>query len=59
MLLLFATLVLPNNQQIISFTKNNVQSKTLNSLMGLMLGITLYYLFTQLSSDAEFLYFNF
>lgn len=55
------TLFLPNCQQMIEYKNNNPQIVSQNSVygIGLVIAALLYIVFTQLSSDAEFLYFNF
>ena len=59
LLLLVVALYFPNSQEIISYQEANTLSKNKVYLMGIAVGTCLYYIFTQLSSDAEFLYFNF
>jgi D-alanyl-lipoteichoic acid acyltransferase DltB (MBOAT superfamily) len=61
LLLFIFALYFPNCQQFIDY--HNKQKIIFSSLqmkmVGVMTGFCLYYIFTQLSSDAEFLYFNF
>jgi len=60
-LLLIFALYFPNCQQIIKYKfKENIIYSNFNIIsVGIITGVCLYYIFTKLSSDAEFLYFNF
>jgi alginate O-acetyltransferase complex protein AlgI len=61
LLLFILALYFPNSQQIIEYKYQiiNIKSNLQISIIGITAGICLYYIFTKLSSDAEFLYFNF
>lgn len=60
-LLLILALYFPNSQQIVEYKNRiiNIKSNIQLSGLGIVIGVTLYYICTKLSSDAEFLYFNF
>jgi hypothetical protein len=59
--LFLLALYFPNCQQIIQYKHQliNIKSNVQISIIGITTGVFLYYIFTKLSSDAEFLYFNF
>jgi len=58
MLIFIIAIALPNTQQILNY-KNTTAIIKAPYILGLCLGIGFYYIFTRLSAEAEFLYFNF
>jgi len=59
--LLVLSIAAPNSQQLISHAYQKIIFRINRRLpiLGALLGIALYYIFINLSSEAEFLYFNF